>query len=1675
MKNLYFTIILASIFNFAVKAQVNPDVKPAYIQEYDLTEGLLRHYDLDNNLEDLSGNDMDASVADSTFVHRNGMPETCFETIKTDEVNVPAIGNWGDHLVISFWFYGNVTDGNQVLFGSRQNGSGATLSNLGCILQTDSTLRFFIASDASDEPNMYSSTKIKSNDWNHVVCFQNREIDKAGIILNGNADTVTYTQTPRYINYAIGFGGWNTGYTANNRLTGRVDEIRIYNRELTFEEVSSLYQQEFEVNAHNDIMAEYIFMGNADDITGNGHDGTPNNAELDEDRYGNSRNAYTFDPLIPSFIDLGSNLKPAEFPIFVSSWINQDDITGNQVIFRNDEWDPTSVFSGIIVQTTDGKIAAGYGDSTGNTDASLYKKTTSEAVIEPNEWHHVVVGFLNNENIAIYIDNQEADGTYTGTISTLGYKSDNAALGIGSNEASAFNGRIDDCRIYNRYVDPLEIDEMYYLEDQCPSSLDTVVAIIGESDSYIVGDSAYTETGWFITVLENQYGCDSTIVLNLSVVKVDSALVAYFPFSGNTESLFDTVFNGTLQNGANFTSDRLNIDGKAVGFDGTDDYISCEPDSSIIASNSFTISAWARMEGAGGGTLSQNPIFQQRSDTETNSSAIVFCADDGNAETSFTVQGHGASPDIVKHPKPADGAWHHYVGIVNEDSVKLFIDNQLVSSSPLTTGTDFTTDINYIDIGRHSYGSNNIGFFNGNIDEVRVYSRPLDQQEIETLYYETLRAEFIANALIGFTDTPVSFTDLSFAENDITGWQWDFHNDGTTDSEEQNPDFTFDTAGYYDVKLIVTDGTHTDSVIYTDYIEVLNINEGLLRYYNLDNNLEDLSGNDMDASVADSTFVHRNGMPNSCYESDNIHEVSVPSIGNWGNHLAISFWFYGNVTDNSQVLFGSRNNGSGATKTNIFAILESDSTIRYTIASDAPDEPQLYSSTKIKSNNWNHVVFFQNRELNIIGMTLNGVTDTVAYTQTPRYLNYGFGFGGWNPGYSNNNGLKGRVDEIRIYNRELTIEEISHLYQQEFEVNAHNDIMAEYIFMGNANDMTGNGYHGTPENATLAEGHYGNSENAYAFNPLTPSFIDLGNELKPEAFPIFVSSWINHEDIAGDQVIFRNDEWDSTSVYSGIIVKTTDGKIEAAYGDSTGNTDASFYKKTTSDPVIEPNEWHHVVVGFINNENIAIYIDNQEIDGTYTGTISTIEYKSGNAAFGVGSNETSAFNGRIDDSRIYNRYLDTLEIDDIYHLEYQCPSSLDTVVASICEGELYPVGDSVYTETGWHTTVMENQYGCDSTIVLNLTVNTVYTENVTASICEGESYLVGDSVYTESGFYTNILESQYGCDSTVLLDLTVNPIYTENVTASICEGESYLVGDSVYTETGFYTTIIESQYGCDSTVILDLTVNPVYTENVSASICEGESYTVGDSEFTESGLYTIIFENQYGCDSTIMLDLTVNSSYEIDLDETLCEGESFTIGDETFDVAGEYTIPLTTVQGCDSVINLNLTVNPLPYVDLGPDTTITTEELLILDAGPGFESYLWNTDETTQTIEIGDNLEVGNYHFYVDVTNNYGCSGGDTIFVTVEVPESIQETLKTQVKIYPNPTQGRLAIEFEQTLSNAAISILNQQGQVVRYKQIIGGSTLVNEFEISDLSDGVYLIRISGDKYKFVQPVILKK
>ncbi|MEO0726318.1 MAG: gliding motility-associated C-terminal domain-containing protein [Bacteroidota bacterium] len=265
------------------------------------------------------------------------------------------------------------------------------------------------------------------------------------------------------------------------------------------------------------------------------------------------------------------------------------------------------------------------------------------------------------------------------------------------------------------------------------------------------------------------------------------------------------------------------------------------------------------------------------------------------------------------------------------------------------------------------------------------------------------------------------------------------------------------------------------------------------------------------------------------------------------------------------------------------------------------------------------------------------------------------------------------------------------------------------------------------------------------------------------------------------------------------------------------------------------------------------------------------------------------------------------------------PIPITNLMEEICDGESFPVGPDVYTTTGQYTNVLTSVVsGCDSIVNLDLIVHPLPLTELVAEICDGEVYNIGGVDYSITGMHQEVIPSLVtGCDSTITLDLTVHPVFDQMISAIICDGESVMVGDSTYTTTGMWPTLMSTVEGCDSLVTLDLTVLPVLTTSLNETLCAGESYTVGTSTYSATGVYVDTLTSSFGCDSIITLDLVVPDFIETFLVESICDNETFTVGTEVFNETNDYTVVLTSTEtGCDSTVYLALTVNPTYQVSL---------------------------------------------------------------------------------------------------------------------------------------------------------------
>ena len=167
-------------------------------------------------------------------------------------------------------------------------------------------------------------------------------------------------------------------------------------------------------------------------------------------------------------------------------------------------------------------------------------------------------------------------------------------------------------------------------------------------------------------------------------------------------------------------------------------------------------------------------------------------------------------------------------------------------------------------------------------------------------------------------------------------------------------------------------------------------------------------------------------------------------------------------------------------------------------------------------------------------------------------------------------------------------------------------------------------------------------------------------------------------------------------------------------------------------------------------------------------------------------------------------------------------------------------------------------------------------------------------------------------ESEMLLDYV--RVYQEGTSSTTidtqiaCESYTWIDGNTYTESNNTATFVLPNAEGCDSSIMLDLTINNADTEVDTQSACDSYIWIDGNTYTENNNTATWLLTNMTGCDSLIVLDLTLNPSSSSEINETV--SDSYTLNGITYESSGTYTQTLSNVFGCDSIITLNLVVDP---------------------------------------------------------------------------------------------------------------------------------------------------------------------
>jgi len=413
--------------------------------------------------------------------------------------------------------------------------------------------------------------------------------------------------------------------------------------------------------------------------------------------------------------------------------------------------------------------------------------------------------------------------------------------------------------------------------------------------------------------------------------------------------------------------------------------------------------------------------------------------------------------------------------------------------------------------------------------------------------------------------------------------------------------------------------------------------------------------------------------------------------------------------------------------------------------------------------------------------------------------------------------------------------------------------------------------------------------------------------------------------------------------------------------------------------------------------------------------------------------------------------------DSILTVQLQVNTSyLQNESIEICSGDSVLAGGIYQTQSGVYTDSLESVFGCDSIIVTALIVHPVYNDVFNPEICQGDSIAFFGSYHQTSGTYNQLFQSVFGCDSSVTYQLVVHPVYSQTTNLTICSGDSALIFGQYQQQQGTYINSLQTIHGCDSILTVQLQVNPAYFQQLSVEICEGDSALVFGQYESVSGVYYDSLQASLGCDSITMIALVVHPVFVNQLPVIhLCNGDSvFIFGQHEF-TGGLYYDTLQTVNGCDSILAQELDIIPIGNV------TINYSNGNIVASPPGL-SYSWINCITGLPIP-GQNgavfVPVAN-GTYAAIGELNGCVDTSDCYTVTVI--GLEEKELFQTTVFPNPTSDKLTIDLKIVTEETQIMIASLSGEIIMRNNFSNTQSI--EMDVSQLAGGNYIVSILSER-----------
>ncbi len=486
------------------------------------------------------------------------------------------------------------------------------------------------------------------------------------------------------------------------------------------------------------LVAYYPFNGNANDMSGNGNNGIVYGPTLTTDRFGNPNSAYNFNGTDSIVINNSSTFNYSTGSAFsISIWAKP---TASDVFNLIGKRSKCGAWQYQI-----GSANSPYGLAFGGNNGTTYTYMQSDILIGLNIWNHIV-GTYSNSEWKLYLNGTLVDSLSGGMPPTV---PDNLLIGV-TGTCQGIVGQIDDIYIFNRAISASEVTTLYN-ESPCysptPGTNNVTLSSPGTATLTATGGTNYkwynVATGGtvlgtsatFTTPVVNT--CDTFYVTNtttcesnrvpaiVSVVNLTTGLVAMYPFNGNANDMSGNGNNGVVT-GATLTTDRFGNPNSAYSFNGSSKIT--VPNNTSLNAFPITMNAWVK-------TTSSCYIIGKYLNNSGNG---YFMAINASGLTIYDGYFYSSTIHVIDEPNPpsnvvTDNVWHMHTFVVGPTGGKIFLDGNLVDTVSWTGTPNAPNTTENLIFGANDPPNANC-YLNGDLDDISIYGRVLNNAEIQALY-----------------------------------------------------------------------------------------------------------------------------------------------------------------------------------------------------------------------------------------------------------------------------------------------------------------------------------------------------------------------------------------------------------------------------------------------------------------------------------------------------------------------------------------------------------------------------------------------------------------------------------------------------------------------------------------------------------------------------------------------------------------------------------------------------------------------------------------------------------------------------------------------------------------------------------------------------------------------------